>query len=712
MSFIGDDDEGDEFDFSQIKRISGQYKAVGCVGCALVTSNVQNFKIVLYTGKQQYIAYSTVNYESTVTIQPNNYCSFYDDNLVNWSLLFKDHITLAEFAKKIAFCKVQSLTKLQIVCQDIKVDSSDGMKVEANDALELKYKAWTVEDKDKLGTMFDNSESSENRKPFRIKLSNKGNKWQEMLIGMRVGTQRFCLVPLEFKDEFAGIIEKAILYESTLLVAFEFELIRIKPRDAKDLTPRHRVETISSVGSDEVGKDLHHVEPESKIENEETIAVSRSSSKSDIMSRVAKVGTQIMLPPRSKSIDEGDSNEQIEENIKVKPLPKPRQNSFTSTSIANVETNVENRSMENSVSTLPPPNTMITVTQQKIDKFSYPPYLMNPMPVIDPSVVNKLASEVQTSNSEMRLNLSKISDKVESLCNKMDDFKNSASIFNSASSLGMDSTLLLASIHRIVTENNSLKSEIEEKNLKIDRLNEKMCELASQKLKSASKDEEKFDEIEIEKKKLEDELKKTISLLEALKHEKYSIERQLEDVQKENALLLKEKEKLTKNIEELKARIDTIKTNSVEVAISDREIENKIKKIMNVLYRHVSSVFDSIDEDMLKKEEVIKLLANSIRSVTLQALENKSENSSPQPSPFHIVEKVNQNGQKENVRAAVNNEEEQLENKANCGGSSATDKVEAEAANSAKEVNELESGQTESVIAANSEVVNEILVSR
>ncbi|RWS19287.1 FK506-binding protein 15-like isoform X2, partial [Leptotrombidium deliense] len=293
-------------------------------------------------------------------------------------------------------------------------ESADAIQVEANDLLELKYKVWTVEELDKLGTLFDSSESTDNKRPFRMKLSNKGKVWHDMLIGMKAASQRFCLVPIELKDDFVGIVEKAVLYETTVMLAFELELIRIKPRDTKEHTTKQRSNTSTSVHSQEGDKRSDSV---SSICAEDNVEHSKKSSKSDILSRVAKVGTQIMIPKKSKAVEEDKATEGTEmvetKEPKTeptgKPLPKPRTNSLHNIHATEIPAMVS----------VPQPLYTAPTSTSTIQSTTFVPYAFNPLAANDNSV-NRIMSEMNSNYSELRLNLSKITDKLESVMSKVD----------------------------------------------------------------------------------------------------------------------------------------------------------------------------------------------------------------------------------------------------------------------------------------------------
>lgn len=87
-----------------------------------------------------------------------------------------------------------------------------------------------------------------------------------------------------------------------------------------------------------------------------------------------------------------------------------------------------------------------------------------------------LLSETRSQNTEVRLNISKLADKVDEILRKLDATK---SQLPSAPLLGshMDSDVLLYNIQRMVQDNEKLKNDNCEKDQKIQGLTEKICDL-------------------------------------------------------------------------------------------------------------------------------------------------------------------------------------------------------------------------------------------
>uniref|UniRef100_A0A023GFZ1 peptidylprolyl isomerase n=1 Tax=Amblyomma triste TaxID=251400 RepID=A0A023GFZ1_AMBTT len=186
-----------------------------------------------------------------------------------------------------------------------------------------------------------------------------------------------------------------------------------------------------------------------------------------------------------------------------------------------------------------------------------PPHAYLPAPV--PSAASTaldaqlpvLLSETRSQNTEVRLNISKLADKVDYIIGKLDTLKSQPPAAPPLSSY-MDSEALLHNIQRIVQENVKLKNESSEKNSKIQALNEKICDLLQQNQRlmeesntmfeqrsdtlhsSAAQSQARLLALEAEKMEVSERLSQTLSELSLLKAE--LSERQHKESQAEKEL--------------------------------------------------------------------------------------------------------------------------------------------------------------------------------
>ncbi|XP_037515427.1 FK506-binding protein 15 isoform X4 [Rhipicephalus sanguineus] len=250
---------------------------------------------------------------------------------------------------------------------------------------------------------------------------------------------------------------------------------------------------------------------------------SGESDKARLLSRMAKIGAQ-MLPMAGPVPAQPSSDSEVEEErppatqqvpVAVplpqpaaregspKPMVKPRTFSQHSLGDAVAHPTPIPPTLQPMVSSYAPAPTMPAaphmalyqaqsqLAQGALAAYPYqqqslllPPgahsYPTAPVPTATSAAVDMqlplLLSETRSQNTEVRLNISKLADKVDAILGKLDAVK---SQLPSAPLLGshMDSDVLLYNIQRIVQDNEKLKNDNSEKDHKIQGLNEKICDL-------------------------------------------------------------------------------------------------------------------------------------------------------------------------------------------------------------------------------------------
>lgn len=616
---------------------NGKYNSSGKLGAALLGNHDYNtYKLILYTGKQQHITYASINENFKFICQPNNYCSFYDDNRQNWSLLFDNEEDKCVFNKQLVICKYNSIEKLGndslVLTQDLMLgNESSQLEAENNDTIELKYKGWLFEDKNSVEKLFISNESSP-KNPFRIKLE---GKWSEVLIGLKTGGKRFVLIPYKMRQQFSEVMTNAP-NEHVLRYGLEFEVIKIRQRKGQNIdkqidknkTVSSSAETDKEISGEKVSHSGSVTALVSSVVEEEN---KTNKSKSDLLSRMARMGGLPILPVKQDINVKTEMNDTTdaqhnEDNIPVKPSPKPRNNSMTTnTSLSETSNTVSNRVPEMNINynTVEQTNAQIPVSVPT--SYQIPSYIVNQNSSIE-SNLSVLMNETRNYNTEVRIGLNKVIDKIDSLSEKVNDIKNSP---NSnipslpVSSIGfMDSAILMSSIQRIVNENNSLKKEVDDKTNKLQTLNEKICDLLQQ---SNINMNHNYSSSEMERLLLnENRLKREIQLLTE----------ECERFKCKNNDLILENSKFNKTIDEMKYEIENY---SKKRCIDDynisqtKEFTIQVKKIMNDVFRKFMSQID--ENKTYRSEEIVEIVSNAIRSTTLAVFESK--NSSESNSPIH-----------------------------------------------------------------------------
>ncbi|CAG2162475.1 unnamed protein product [Oppiella nova] len=602
-----------------------KYSARGKLGAALLGNHdTGSYKMVLYTGKQKHITVATISETFKLICQPNNYSTFYDDNRQNWSLMFDTEADKCDFGRQLTVCKYNSWRKSSadepsILTQDLMSGNENSAVVtQLNDNIELRYKGWLFDDNQGLGKVFVSIDSKV-KKPFRIKLV---DKWVDILKGMRIGSKRFAIISDKLRDELRELLESAPLAQ-TSRYGFEFEVVKIQSRsDAKPV-----VETKERKNSFTESTDSQKRSHSNSLSDSVKDETQTAKPKSDILSRMSRMGGLPILPMRSepsvavKNVETDDTTDAPEDED-TKPSPKPRNSSLTSSGSQANEVMADfggKDSMAQNCTQIPVNHSMTSSSYST----PIPPYFVSQNIETNLSI---LTTETRTNNTEIRMNLSKIIDKMDSLSDKVNDIKSSSASTPmnpmSVSSIGfMDSAILLSSIQRIVDENNSLKKELENKTSNLQKLNEKVCDLLSTQTIASSgthnnslQKAEEFDRLLMS----ETRLKRELTVLTEECHR----------FRAKNESLSEENQRLRQTVNELRTEVAERLANDSQR--EPKEFKSHIKRAMNDVFRRFSAQID--DNRSYTSDEMVDIVSNCIRSATLAVID--SNTNSRTNSPF------------------------------------------------------------------------------
>jgi hypothetical protein len=249
------------------------------------------------------------------------------------------------------------------------------------------------------------------------------------------------------------------------------------------------------------------------------------------------------------------------------------------------------------------------------------------------SNLSLLTNETRINNSEVRMTLTKIIDKIDLVSEKISDIKNSA---NSSipsipvSSIGfMDSTILLSSIQKIVNDNTNLKKELEDKTVRLQTLNEKICDLLQQQ------------SINTKSYNSSEEIERLLTNESRLKRELNVLREDCDRYKANNHDLNLENAQLKKKIHELNSQIENNSVNRVDEELNitqTKEFTSQVKKIMNDVFRRFMSQID--ENKTYPTEEIVQIVTNSIRNVTFAVIESRSnsERNSPSHQSFDEID--------------------------------------------------------------------------
>uniref|UniRef100_A0A8C3XDB6 peptidylprolyl isomerase n=1 Tax=Cyanoderma ruficeps TaxID=181631 RepID=A0A8C3XDB6_9PASS len=503
---------------------NGQYVRQGKYGAAVLGNHTaKEYRILLYISQQQQITSARIHPGFVLTVRPNNYSTFYDDHRQNWSIMFESEKAAVDFSKQVCIAKCNSSPALDsVLCQDLLL--GEGQGVEGGDSLEVAYTGWLFQNNG-LGQVFDSNVNKD--KLLRLKLGSgkviKG--WEEGMLGMKKGGRRFLIIPPAWAYGAQGVAGR-VPPDSTLV--FEVEVRRVKlakecsGSDGLSVSSRDSPAPSPVPSSDGFSSDTGLVPPSTIPPKPGEPAVRAKSNsiseqlanpdvaKAKLISRMAKMG-QPMLPflagTSGSQLDSSDSEIEDPNTLRgtTQPVASTRPSQPAQAVLPTVSTQVPQASgaapSVSSAALIPAtiqPHSALPGGAQGFQAypgvaFAYPQTAasasqlqpvgqMYPAPYQAPGdVTSFLMTEARQHNTEIRLAVSKVVDKMDHLAAKVEELKKQSTANNSLlpgiSSVTMEASMIMSNIQRIIQENERLKQEIFEKSSRIEEQNEKISEL-------------------------------------------------------------------------------------------------------------------------------------------------------------------------------------------------------------------------------------------
>uniref|UniRef100_A0A667YD60 peptidylprolyl isomerase n=1 Tax=Myripristis murdjan TaxID=586833 RepID=A0A667YD60_9TELE len=469
------------------RYINGQYVKQGKLGAAVLgTHTTKEYKLLLYMSQQKQVTTAKIH---VGFLQPNNYCTFYDDQRQNWSLMFESEKASTDFCKEVCLAKANSAPSLDsVVVQELSL--GEGQAVENGDSLEVGYTGWLLQNHT-FGQVFDSSQSKD--KLLRLKLGAgkviKG--WEEGLLGMKKTGRRLMVIPPNLAYGSKGVANR-IPAHSTLI--FETEIRRVKfakdsgsdrasasSRDSAATSPAPSpapsVENLASElpaqttgsGPGRPGEPPLRAKSNSLSEQ----LANPDATKAKLISRMAKMG-QPMLPFLTGVASQPESSDSELETAPPSALipvltavaPQPGMPGTTHAFQVRVH------HISHHVVKLYFDIMRVSARHVVIVNLLFCPGSSD--------VTSFLMTEARQHNTEIRLAVGKVADKVDQLASKMDDLQRQGNLSMGMSSLSMETSMIMHNIQRIVQENECLKKEVFEKSSRIEEQNHKIGELINQ----------------------------------------------------------------------------------------------------------------------------------------------------------------------------------------------------------------------------------------
>ncbi|XP_047380097.1 FK506-binding protein 15 isoform X1 [Sciurus carolinensis] len=512
---------------------NGQYVKQGKFGAAVLGNHTaREYKILLYISQQQPVTVARIHLNFELMVRPNNYSTFYDDQRQNWSIMFESEKAAVEFNKQVGIAKCNSTSSLDaVISQDLIV--AEGPGVEVGDSLEVAYTGWLFQNH-VLGQVFDSTTNKD--KLLRLKLGSgkviKG--WEDGMLGMRKGGKRLLIIPPACAAGSEGVIGWTQSTDSILV--FEVEVRRVKfardsGSDGQNVSSRDSAAPSPIPGADSLSADpvvspptsmpFKSVEPgfrtkSNSLGEQLTVNTSPDTVKAKLISRMAKMG-QPMLPILPPQLDSNDS--EIEDVNAQRGVGQPLVTPSVQPSLQPahpVLPQMTSQAPQASVSGLQTPSAAL-MQVASLDSHStmsgnaqsFQPYAgvhaytypqasavtsqLQPVRPLYPAPLSQaphfqgsrdmasfLMTEARQHNTEIRMAVSKVADKVDHLMTKVEELqKQSAgnSMLLPSMSVTMETSMIMSNIQRIIQENERLKQELLEKSSRIEEQNDKISEL-------------------------------------------------------------------------------------------------------------------------------------------------------------------------------------------------------------------------------------------
>ncbi|XP_025021988.1 FK506-binding protein 15 isoform X1 [Python bivittatus] len=502
---------------------NGSYVKQGKYGAAVVGCHAtQEYRILLYINQQQQITSARIHPGFIFTVQPNNYSTFYDDQRQNWSIMFESEKATVDFSKQVCIAKYNSSPSPDsVVCQDL--ISGEGQGVEVGDAIEVAFTSWLFQN-NALGQVFDSNTNKDKLLRLKLGLGKVIKGLEEGMLGLKKGSKRFLLVPPALAYGSQGVANR-VPPDSTL--AFEVDVKRVRlAKDAasngQNVAPRDSLAPSPGPNTEHLGMDPAGLPPSTLPPKPGEPAVRAKSNsiseqlanpdvaKAKLISRMAKMG-QPMLPflPGSSPAQLDSSDSEIEDPNTLREAAHPVTSSPLKPSppaiLPQITAQVPQASVPglqvSSAAVMPAalhPHPALPGAAQSLQAFTGMNYAypqgpaaasqLQPLGAIYPApfqaagdIGSFLMTEARQHNTEIRLSVGKVADKIDQLTTKVEELQKQNStqslLPGTISSVTMETTMIMANIQRIIQENERLKQEVFEKSSRIEEQNEKISEL-------------------------------------------------------------------------------------------------------------------------------------------------------------------------------------------------------------------------------------------
>ncbi|XP_022065532.2 FK506-binding protein 15 isoform X4 [Acanthochromis polyacanthus] len=486
------------------RYINDKYVKQGKLGAAVLGSHTtKEYKLLLYLSQQKQVTTAKIHVGFVFTVQPNNYCTFYDDQRQNWSLMFESDKAAVDFCKEICLAKANSSPSLDtVVVQDLSL--GEGQGVENGDSLEVVYTGWLLQNHT-IGQMFDSNHNKDKLLRLKIGAGKVIKGWEEGMLGMKKEGSRLIVIPPSLAYGSKGVPNR-VPSDSTLIFEAELRRVKFSKDSGSDRASASSRDSAAPSPAPSTAPSVQNPTPEPPVQpaasgpgrpGEPPLRAKSNSlseqlanpdaTKAKLISRMAKMG-QPMLPFMTEVAGHPESSDsELEDTSGSRAKDQAAASSpvqITSAAPASAY-----------VMTTVGPQPGLPGSSHAFQPYSYTqtsatPSQLQPVGQVYPAqtvpymgsgdVTSFLMTEARQHNTEIRLSVGKVADKVDQLASKIDDLQRQGSLSMGVPNMSMETSMIMHNIQRIVQENECLKKEVFEKSARIEEQNHKIGELINQ----------------------------------------------------------------------------------------------------------------------------------------------------------------------------------------------------------------------------------------
>ncbi|XP_053532798.1 FK506-binding protein 15 isoform X3 [Ictalurus punctatus] len=588
--------------------VNGQYAKRGKLGAAILGNHVnKEYKVLLYGSQQKQITTARIHHGFVLTVQPGNYTAFYDDQRQSWSLRFDSEEARINFCKEVCVARWNSQTcRDTLLTQDLV--HGEGQTVSMGDTVEVALSCWLLQNH-VVGQIFDSSSCKDELQRVSLGSDTALMGWEKGMLGMQTGGRRLIIVPPSMGYGSKGFPNR-VPPSSTRVIAVEVHQVNLsKGADChaagstdsnKSLVSGlDRVNIESSVQSALGCSDQGDQAPWVQCRTPHELPKLPDADKARLISRMAKMG-QPTLPFLKVPTHPSDSV-MVESRESASVCGSPAQAASASLLPAETASSRSSSAVSSKPAAVQHPEAVNTCTAQEVHVCSDRAFQLQPLTLTFPpqhtSYLNDVGSfmitEARLHNTEIRLAVARVTDKVDYLASKVDELRMHGISSFALSSGSLETSMILHNIQRIIQENEILKKEVLEKGSRVQEqdcklgepIEERCMEKSSLLLEQtndvlqSSSHHARLLQAEQEKVRLAEELDASSSHVCTLQQEVDSLQQRLTELQAELSAVVQDNQSRCARISSLESKVEEMKEEVAQSQQQWREEKYKCRKM-------------------------------------------------------------------------------------------------------------------------------------